>query len=168
MTLRSKLLFALLGVVGLGIVSHEVVYTLRPKPESMQERGLAWLRQEYQIPEDRFRQIEKLHQDYFRQCDLMCAEMVTQARPSPLRLGKRYQPGALDEVEQKIQQQKLEDTKRRQALCERCLKTMVQHLHSVAALMPPEQGRRFLNELLPELTHPRELQELESAATRSP
>ncbi len=166
MTLRWKLFGALVGMAGLGVASHEIVYHLRPKPASMQERGLLWLRDEYRIPEDRFREIEVLHQEYFKKCDLMCAEMVSAARPRMLRAGLRYQaaekkttlpaaPGIQPEVGGKSRQK---------ALCERCLATMMQHLQDVARLMPPPEGQRFLKEILPELTHPRELQELEAAA----
>lgn len=166
MTLRWKLFLAVLGVAGLGIGSHEVVYRLRPKPPSMQERGLAWLREEYRIPEESFRRIEALHHDYFRQCDLMCAEMVSAARLSSLRGARASQR---DLMQARRQQQEREATRQRQkALCDRCLGTMVQHLQSVAALMPADQGRRFLQEILPELTHPRELLDLEPSAAPTP
>ena len=160
------MLLVILGIAGLGIASHEVVYRLRPKPPSMQERGLAWLRSEYHIPESSFRQIEALHQRYFRQCDLMCAEMVSSARPSSLR-GTRA--ATRDMMLQGRQNEMREQARMQQkALCERCIGSMVQHLKDVAALMPPEQGPRFLQEILPELTHPRELEELESAASIPP
>jgi hypothetical protein len=166
MTLRWKMFLVFLVMAGLGIASHEVVYRLRPKPASMQERGLAWLREEYHIPEEGFRKIEALHRDYFEQCDLMCAEMVTSARPSGLRGLRAYQKDYVrerrhhKEREASMQQQK--------ALCERCMNTMVNHLESVAALMPPEEGRRFLKEIMPELTHPQELEQLAPAAASPP
>lgn len=166
MKLRWKMFLVFLAMAGLGIASHEVVYRLRPKPPSMQERGLAWLREEYHIPEESFRKIEALHRDYFEQCDLMCAEMVSSARPSGLRGTRAYQKDFIRER----RQQKERDASREQqkALCERCMNTMVNHLESVAALMPPEEGRRFLREIMPELTHPRELEELGPAAASPP
>jgi hypothetical protein len=161
---RLKLLLVVVGITGLGVGSHEVVYRLRPKPASMQERGLAWLREEYHVPDDAFLRIESLHRDYFRQCDRMCEEMVSAARPSGLRGSRAYQK---DMMKQR-QHVKEESRQRQKALCERCMSTMVNHLQSVSTLMPPEEGRRFLREILPELTHPRELNELESATASPP
>lgn len=156
----------LLAMAGLGVASHEVVYRLRPKPASMQDRGLAWLREEYHIPEEGFGKIEALHRDYFRQCDLMCEEMVSSARPSGLRGLRAYQK---DYVRERRHLKEREASKQQQkALCERCMGTMVDHLEAVAALMPPEEGRRFLREIMPELTHPRELEELGPAAASPP
>ncbi len=160
MTLRLKLLMALVLLAGLLLGAHEVAYHLLPKPPTMQERGLAWLKEEYQVPEDRFRQIEELHRDYFAKCDRMCSEMLSATRPAIPRVGKRF---PRDESDTRALQMKVEENKQKQkALCERCLDTMVDHLETVAALMPPEQGSRFLREILPELTHPRELDELGS------
>lgn len=154
MTLRWKLFGALLAMAGLGVASHEIVYHLRPKPASMQERGLVWLRDEYGIPEDRFREIEALHQEYFKKCDLMCAEMGSSARPRILRASLRYQAAEKKTVPSVAAEAppELGEKKRQKALCERCLSTMVQHLQDVARLMPAPEGKRFLQEILPELT----------------
>jgi hypothetical protein len=136
-----RLVVALAVWITLALVSYQVVQRVRPEKDALRHRGLTWLREEYHIPEDNFRQIVKLHEAYFARCDKMCADLL-EAHAASSRLANR----------QTAQQE--------HDLCEHCLNTMIEHLQTVASLMPPQEGRRFLATVLPEVSHPPELQDL--------
>ncbi|HEY1080775.1 MAG TPA: hypothetical protein VGE29_00850 [Prosthecobacter sp.] len=152
MNVREKLFFMLLTVVVLAYAAHEVVMSVSPKPPSAQEIGLEWLRKEYHLSDEAFGKIAALHKDYFVRCDEMCAAMERAHRPL-------IQRGRMPAGPDKSQASAL---RREKAVCENCLDSMVQHLRSVAALMPPEEGQRFLKDILPEVINPPELQQLRS------
>lgn len=154
MKIREKLFFMALAAILLAYTAHEVVVRLRPVPPSPRQIGLEWLREEYAIPQEAYEKIAALHQDYFVRCDEMCATMERAHRPliqrSRTPLSKETKSAAL---------------KREKAVCENCLENMVQHLKTVAALMPSDQGERFLKDILPEVINPPELQKLRSQVT---
>lgn len=151
MKVREKLFFMALAVILLAYGAHALVVHLRPKPPSPRQVGLEWLRQEYHIPEGAYQKIVALHQEYFVRCDEMCATMERAHRPL-LQRSRQSLPA----------ESKSAAMKREKAVCENCLDNMVQHLHTVAAMMPPPEGERFLKDILPEVMNPPELQKLRS------
>jgi len=153
MDLRLRLFCLALLTCVLAATAFQITRQFQPKPPSRESIGLDWLRQEYQIADDAFARISALHHDYFARCDAMCAEMIAAHRPSRLRNRLR----AADTAQ--------ESRRREKVICERCLDTMVSHLRAVAAHMEPEQGSRFLADILPEVTHPPELEQLQSQTT---
>ncbi len=151
MDLRFRLfLFVLLACV-LAATAFQITRQLQPKPPSRETIGLDWLHHEYQISDEAFARISALHHDYFARCDTMCAEMIAAHRPSRLRSRLPASQSAIQEA-----------SRREKAICERCLETMIGHLRAVAALMEAEQGRRFLADILPEVIHPPELEQIQS------
>lgn len=148
MKAREKLFFMLLTALALAYAAHEVVMHLRPKPPTPQQIGLEWLRQEYHLPDEAFRKIARVHENYFVRCDEMCAAMEQAHRPL---LQRSRQLPSRDSA-----------LRREKAVCENCLDSMVRHLRDVAALMPPAEGERFLKDILPEVINPPELQKLRS------
>ena len=112
--------------------------TLRPRDDP-QEVGLRWLKDEYHLDDATFEKVSALHRDYFRQCDKMCRQINEADRPLlwQARRQKR-QPGELDA-----------QLARGQIVCGDCEKAATEHLKQVAALMPGESGRRFLDDILP-------------------
>jgi hypothetical protein len=145
--LRLFLLIILAGV--LAATGFQVTRHLQHDMPTRESIGLEWLRREYQVSDEAHEKIIQLHQEYFSRCDAMCAEMIEAHRPSSLR--RRSKPST-SSPEARIQREK--------AICERCLNNMIGHLREVSALMTPEQGRRFLSDILPEVTHPPELESL--------
>ena len=154
MKVREKLFFMALAVIVLAYGTHELVIHLRPKPPSPQQIGLEWLRQEYNIPAEAYEQIAALHQEYFIRCDEMCATMERAHRPL---LQRSRRPLS--------QENRSAALKREKAVWENCLDNMVLHLKTVASLMPPAEGERFLKDILPEVINPPELQKLRSQVT---
>jgi hypothetical protein len=150
MDLRLRLFFLALLTCVLAVTAFQITRQLQPKAPSREAIGLDWLRHEYQLSDEAFARISDLHHDYFARCDAMCAEMIAAHRPQSLR--SRLRPADT-----------AQDARRREkAICERCLDTMVSHLRSVAAQMEPAQGSRFLADILPEVLHPPELEQLQS------
>lgn len=151
MNIRQKLFFMALAVIVLAYATHALVTHLRPAPPSPRQIGLEWLRQEYNIPDEAYAKIAALHQEYFVRCDEMCATMERAHRP----LLHRSRKGVPQET-------RTAAMRREKAVCENCLENMVLHLTTVAALMPPAEGERFLKDILPEVINPPELQKLRS------
>jgi hypothetical protein len=150
MDLRLRLFSLVLLTCVLAATAFQITRQLQPKHPSRESIGLDWLRHEYQLSDAAFSRISALHHNYFARCDAMCAEMIAAHRPSSLRSRLRLAEPAQDE------------RRREKAICERCLETMIGHLRSVAAQMEPAQGSRFLADILPEVLHPPELEQLQS------
>ncbi len=113
--------------------------------ESLQEIGLRWLKEEYQLDDATFERVSQLHSDYFAQCTQMCRKLGEADRPLLWRKRQRHrQP---DDLEDRLA--------REQALCAECEQAATEHLRQVAELLPPGQGERFLNEMLPTLKQQR-------------
>lgn len=122
----------------------------RPR-ESNQERGLRWLKEEYELDNDAFQKVAALHEAYFATCDQMCREIKTASRPLLMR--PRHPSSSTAGLRQQEQR-----------LCDQCEQAARQHLHQVARLMAPEQGRRFLSDMLPTLERQRLQHDLETSA----
>lgn len=86
--------------------------------------AMAWLRAEFRLDEVQFAAIKKLHEDYGAVCGEHCAAIMD-AR-------ERQAPAAEVAQLEKI-----------------CVDAMTGHFKRVAALMPVEQGERYLATVLP-------------------
>ncbi len=95
---------------------------------------LAWLKQEFNIPDAEFARITALHQAYLPQCAERCRTIEQQN--ARLRSLLAANPTATKEVEDL-----LAERARTRALCET---EMLKHFQEVSRAMPPEQGRRYL------------------------
>jgi hypothetical protein len=118
--------------------------SLRPR-ESPQEIGLRWLKEEYLLDAAAFGRIRALHDEYFTQCTKMCRQIAAAARPLLWRARHRSREYGDVGVQLSLEQ----------ALCGDCEKAAVQHLQQVAVLMPPAEGKRFLDDVLPALQQQR-------------
>lgn len=86
--------------------------------------AMAWLRAEFRLDEAQFAAIKKLHDDYGAVCGEHCAAiMAARERKAPAAEVAR-----LEKV---------------------CVDAMTGHFRRVAALMPAEQGERYLATVLP-------------------
>lgn len=86
--------------------------------------ALAWLRAEFRLDDAQFAEIRTLHQEYSVECGRHCAAiMEARERRAPMA-----EVAALERV---------------------CVEAMTGHFRRVAALMPREQGERYLALVLP-------------------
>lgn len=151
MDLRLRLFLLLMICGALAAAGFQVTRQFQPSGPTRESIGLEWLRREYQLTDEAFARVSQLHREYFSRCDAMCAEMIEAHRPSSLRLRARLAPSTAEE-----------NLRREKAICERCLNTMIGHLRAVSTYMAPDQARRFLSDILPEVTHPQELDTVEA------
>jgi hypothetical protein len=96
--------------------------------------GMAWLKREYQLDDATFERVTDAHRRYFRECEKRCHELedVNNHFLSEVRSPTKPQSD-LDAV-QLLQE----------SICHDCRLAMIEHVHEVASLMPPEKGRRFI------------------------
>ncbi|MBE7496818.1 MAG: hypothetical protein HS117_17895 [Verrucomicrobiaceae bacterium] len=113
--------------------------------ESPQDVGLRWLKDEYHLDDVAFERVSALHRDYFQQCDKMCRQIDEADRPLLWRA--RHRERKTGEIDAQLVKE--------QAICADCETAATEHLRQVAALMPPEQGKRFLDDILPILQQQR-------------
>ncbi len=118
--------------------------SLRPS-ESPAEAGLRWLKEEYSLEDGAFERIAALHHEYFRRREHMCRQ-IDDADGQLLGRNRQrgLQPGEMDA---RLSRDRL--------VCADCEEAAIQHLRQVAAHMPPEQGKRFLENILPAIQQQR-------------
>lgn len=104
--------------------------------------SLTWLRVEFRLSNEQLARIEKLHDEYHVVCDAHCAEILrSRAEVRNLRAqAASAERIALAEAE----------VARIDAECRRSLDA---HVRAVADLIGGDQGRRYLEAILPRLEH---------------
>lgn len=114
---------------------------LTPGPADTDSSGLQWLQKEYALTDTQFERIKQQHDTYHPRCMEMCEEIrLANARVAEL-LGKST--AMTPEVEAAL--------KEAEGTYARCRATMLAHVYRVAALMPPEAGRRYIQDVAPRL-----------------
>lgn len=126
-----------------GLASKWATHAWLRQPLSTHDIGLRWLKEEFHLTEDTYQQIASIHRDYFRRCDAMCEKLDAATRPLLWRTRGRMAKDQPERAEA--------DLKAERALCSDCESEMVNHLRSVAKLMPEAEGNRFLELILPEV-----------------
>ncbi len=112
-------------------VAFGVVYALNENramhAAAREGDAMAWLRAEFRLDDAQFAAIKKMHEDYGVVCGEHCAAIM-EAR-------ERKAPAAEVARLEKI-----------------CVEAMTGHFKRVAALMPAEQGERYLTTVLPRVS----------------
>ncbi len=99
--------------------------------------NLAWLRKEYHLNAAEMARIQKLHQDYLTQCNVMC-QMIT-AKEKEVATALDNATNVTPVAEQKLAEL---------ATCRaQCQSHMLQFFAAVSRVMPPAEGRRYLGEM---------------------
>jgi len=119
------LVFALVACA----VSFGAFYTLNREPPALRAAtragdALAWIRVEFHLTDAQFAEIKQLHERYGAQCDAHCRAIMAAQR----RHASRAELAALEAT---------------------CVQSMTDHFQRVAALMTPDEGRRYLAIVLP-------------------
>ena len=128
------LVTALAGTTALLVTLNRVKSTDDPR-----EAGLRWLKSEYNLDDATFEKIRGLHESYFSKCENMCKQINAVDRPLLSRMKSVAHPATKEDS----------DWAKEQAVCTECEKNAEDHLRHVAALMPADQGKRFLEDILP-------------------
>ncbi len=139
--MRRLTLLLALGLVA-GLLAYAAVRALYPPPRATAGSGadITWLRREFALDEERFSRIAALHAAYAVTCAAHCADIVAaQDRLAALRAADAG-PGELADAERALREL--------EAVCNDATRV---HIHAVADLMPPAQGRRYLALIEPHL-----------------
>ncbi len=99
-----------------------------PQPE------LAWLKREFRLSDSEFARITQLHEAYLPQCAERCRLIEEQSRK--LRQLLAVSSTVTPQIEEVLQE--------RARIRAQCEAEMLKHFRQVSLLMPPEQGRLYL------------------------
>jgi Spy/CpxP family protein refolding chaperone len=145
---RSLLIFlaaVLVGLAGFFITrsrcSCEMPDALSMRDGHSRLPELGWLRREFQLSDEQFTQVSALHMAYQPTCERLCAKIATAQQ----KLAALVSAGAKDSPALKAALQE------HAALQVECQEAMVTHLYQTSACMTSEQGRHYLNEMLPQV-----------------
>ncbi len=100
---------------------------------------MTWLKREFHLTDQQYAAIEKLHREYTGSCDEHC-RMIQEAMKmrEALRATQPVDTTAVAAADQRVRE-----------LSTRCETALLRHLEQVAALMSPEDGRRYLETVRP-------------------
>jgi len=123
------------GYVGYRMSLNPALHAAAAKGDTME-----WLRTDFHLSDAQLREVRQLHEAYSGTCDVHC-RMIQEATRARVALEATHaDKTAIDAANEKI--------RRLRAVCEGSLTT---HVHEVAALMSPEDGRRYLALVLPKI-----------------
>lgn len=138
--LRTLLVLAIAAVAA-GFACY--YFSSVPELHAAARKGdaMAWLRTDFNLDDRQFAEIQRLHEDYAPSCEEHCRMIqgAIKARDA-LRMTNRDDPAAAEEAERALQQLR--------ATCESAITV---HVHQVAAVMSPEDGKRYLALVLPKI-----------------
>ena len=98
---------------------------------------LSWLRDEFHLSDAEMTRVRQLHEGYMPQCAKMCVLIAAKQTEVTTALAS----GTNVTVEVKNKLTELGE------LRAQCQAQMIQHFITVSQAMPPEQGRRYLDEM---------------------
>ena len=98
---------------------------------------LSWLQTEFHLSDADLAHIRELHEGYMPKCGEMCAKIAAKKSEIDAALGN----GTNISAEAQVKMNELA------ALRAQCQAQMLQHFITVSQAMPPEQGRRYLEEM---------------------
>ena len=98
---------------------------------------LAWLRDEFKPSDAEMARIRQLHEGYLPKCGEMCARIA--AKNGELREVLAAATNFAPVIDQKLAEAA--------ALRAECQGQMLRHFYEVSHAMPPEQGRRYLEQM---------------------
>ncbi len=102
--------------------------------EKSQAPELAWLKQEFQINDEEFARISKLHEKYLSGCADRCRRIdIKNQELSKILASTNTITPEIERLLSEAAQLRAE-----------CQKAMLQHFYEVSRTMPAEQGKRYL------------------------
>jgi len=139
--LGRTLAVLLLVAVAIGLACYELNSEPALHAAAMQGDALAWLRTDFHLNDRQFAKIKKLHEAYAPSCEEHCRRIqeATKARDA-LAASQGKDPVAAATAERTLRE-----------LRSTCETAIAVHVRKVAALMAPEDGRRYLALVLPKI-----------------
>lgn len=137
----NRSLAILIGALALGLVVFTGAYFVAQRTTVMcctnPADDLTWLRTEFHLSDSEMARIRKLHEGYLPQCEEICAKIAAKKNELGTLLGNDTNLTA----EAQVKLSEIAD------LRTQCQTQMLKHFAAVSQAMPPEQGRRYLDEM---------------------
>jgi hypothetical protein len=131
----KRLILLVLLATGIGLASFGGYYSWHSQSTAVMEFDeLNWLRTEFNLDPDQFAQVQKIHAQYQPICDALCARVIEAQE----RLDRKMITSASYTVEI------ADELARFSRVKEDCHRAMLQHLYEVAAVMGPDERKRYL------------------------
>lgn len=141
--MRTRVLLVLLVAVATGLASFFAVRSHRDS----QSRGilldqlpeLAWLHRDLRLTDDQFAAVRELHVAYRPKCEAMCQRIMD----------ARSQAEALAAADRQMTPELAAALRKYGEVQADCRRAMIEHLYQTAALLDPDQAKRYLESMLP-------------------
>lgn len=141
-----KISILLLVTLAAGLTAFGACYWLSVAPVRSlmyrEEPGLNWLRSEYHLDDAQFALVSRLHRDYAPKCAQMCDRVAAQ-REVILKLTRSGGAGVSPELATALRDMAALETE--------CRSAMFTHVYTVAAVMNPADGHRYLEAMTREI-----------------
>lgn len=139
MSFLVRTVFALVLAAGvIGFFCYRMSSDAALHAAAMKRDTMEWLRADFHLTEAQFAAVQKLHVDYAPTCEEHCREI--QAARKMLTTAGADDAVARSAAEQKLQELRLS-----------CELAMIRHVRQVAAVMSPEDGRRYVELVSPKI-----------------
>jgi hypothetical protein len=128
------------AALGTGLLCYH--FSCEPALHAAARKGdaMEWLRADFHLDDRQFAAIRRIHDDYCGTCEEHCRRIQEATRLRESLVEARAKPEAIESANGQIEELR--------ATCETALTV---HLKQVAALMSPEDGRRYLSLVLPKV-----------------
>jgi hypothetical protein len=149
----KRALIVLLAAITLGAATCFFTFVMATKSTRQMasvDNELTWLGKEFQLSPEQIKHVEQLHSAYEPRCMAMCRKIAE----NNAQLDRLIAEG--NELTPEMERLLRESAD----IQIECRREMLSHIYSVAAVMPPEQGARYIKLL--------KLQVLQPGALRSP
>lgn len=102
---------------------------------------LEWLRREFKLSDEQFARVSVLHQAYRPTCEELCMKIAASHKKAEALVSAGTQVST--ELKAALEEHA--------ALHVQCQTAMLTHLYQTAACMSPDQARRYLDAMLPQV-----------------
>jgi hypothetical protein len=144
--MKRALIILLAGLV-LGAATYFLCFrmaTQTMRQVASVENELAWLAMEFRLTPEQTQRVKALHSDYQPRCMAMCRKIAeNNAQLDRLIAAKREFTPEMDRLLRESAEIQVE-----------CRRDMLAHIYAVAAVMPPEQGERYIGLLKMQVLQP--------------
>ncbi|MDZ4742096.1 MAG: periplasmic heavy metal sensor [Verrucomicrobiota bacterium] len=135
----KKLILLLVVLLAVGAGAYWLTYTVATKKKqsymlSTDQKTLAWLQKEYQLSPGQIEKVKTLHDDYQPVCIELCGK-INESNELVKKMINRSDVLTPDLATA------LDENARIRTECHR---NMLEHVYAVAAVMSPEQSKRYL------------------------
>lgn len=143
----KRALVILLAALVLGAGAYFLCFRMATQPirqMALVNDELGWLATEFHLSPEQTKQVEKLHSAYEPRCMAMCRKIAENSAQLERLITTKHE--FTPEMERLLR-----DSAEIQIECRR---EMLTHIYAVAAVMPPEQGARYIELLKMQVLQP--------------